>query len=314
MSLFHVYFDTNYLHDTPFGHPNFVRMLFRAQQGWAKLYLPMIALEERRTQLLDDFDQLVVAAASKVRELGKGELGMLLEGLPRAELIVPTRDEADRESVVALGKYLTAHKIEVLPHTAEHAEKAWQRYFSTQPPFNPREKRENRRKDLPDAWILEAVLANTAKPGRHCVITKDKRLAATLKEAGVEVWEDIDNLDAEIGLQNAVVPIRGAESTSAVTAVPLDQLRSKEFENLDRILLGVIETWKTPDKETLFSRLETLGVRRVVAEIEAKALELSGALTDTGSHWIPTNRETAKLASMDPIVQELLLKALDHGL
>lgn len=313
MDLFHIYLDTNYLHDTPFGHPNFVRMLRRVQQGFAKLYLPLIALEERRTQLLDEFDQHVAAAASKVNELKKGQLGMLLEGLPKPELIVPTREEADRESVIALGRYLAEHKIEVLPHTGEHAEKAWARYFSTQPPFNPREKRENRRKDLPDAWILEAVLANTNKPGRHCVVTKDKRLAGTLEQAGVEGWEDIEKLDAEIGVQNAVVPIRGAASAPSVPAVPLDQLRSKEFENLDRILLGVIETWKTPGKETLLSRLETLGIRRGVAEIEAKTLELSGALTDTGSHWIPTNRETAKLASLDPVVQDLLLKALDHG-
>lgn len=312
MDLFHVYFDTNYLHDTPFGHPNFVRMLRRAQQGVARLYLPQIALEERRTQLLDDFDQHIGAAVTRLNELSKGQLGMLLAGLPKVELIVPTREDADRQSVIALAKYLAEHKIEVLPHTGEHAEKAWQRYFGTKPPFNPRERRENRRKDLPDAWILEAVLANTDRPGRHCVVTKDKRLAATLTDSGVEVWDDLEKLDVEIDVKTAVVPIRAA-APAVQPAVPLDQLRSKEFVNLDRILLGVIETWMTPGKEALLSRLETLGIRRAVAEVEAKALEVSGALTDTGSHWVPTNRETAKLASLDPIVQELLLKALDHG-
>jgi hypothetical protein len=39
------------------------------------------------------------------------------------------------------------HKSDVLPHSAEHAEKVWKRYIGTQPPFNPKEKGENRRKD-----------------------------------------------------------------------------------------------------------------------------------------------------------------------
>lgn len=312
MDPFHVYFDTSLLHNTPFGHPHFARLLRRVQQGVARLYLPLIALEERRTQLLDEFDQHVAAAVSRLGELKRGQLAMILGALPKVELMVPTRDEADRQSIAILRKYLADHKIEVLPCTAEHGEKVWERYFGTKPPFNPKEKRENRRKDIPDAWILEAVLGNTDKPGRHCVLTKDNKLEATLKEAGVEVWNDIERLDAEIEAATAVVPIRRAVPT--MLAVPLDQLRSKEFDNLDRILLGMIEAWEAPDKETLYTRLAKLGIRRPVAENEAKTLELSGALNDTGTHLIPTNRETARLATKDPLVQELLLKALDDGL
>jgi len=308
----HVYFDTSLLHSTPFGHPHFVRLLHRVQQGVARLYVPLIALEERRTQLLDDFDQHVASAASKLNELKRGQLGMILGTLPKIELTVPTRDEADRESIIVIRRYLAEHKIDVLPYTAEHAEKVWERYFDIQPPFNPNEKRENRRKDIPDAWILEAVLGNLEKPGRHCVLTKDNRLQKTIEEAGAEVWNDFDALDAAIEAATAVVPLRPAAPT--VAAVPLHQLRSKEFEHVDRILLGMIETWGTPSKEKLFLQLETLGIRRAVAEAEAKILEVSGMLTDTGSHLIPTNRETALLASKDPLVQALMLRALDHGL
>ena len=64
----------------------------------------------------------------------------------------------------------------------------------------------------------------------------------------------------------------------------------------------------------LFSKLEELDVKRPIAEHEARTLVLSGILTDTGSHLIPTSRETARLAEKDPLVQALLLKALDHGL
>ena len=311
MDPFHVYFDTSVLHSTPFGHPHFVRLLHRVQQGVARLYVPLIALEERRTQLLEEIDQHVAAAASKLNELKRPQLSMILGGLPEVQLITPTREEVDRESIVVLKKYLEDHKIEVLPTTFEHGEKVWRRYFGTLPPFNPKEKRENRRRDIPDAWILEAVLGNLGKAGRHCVLTKDNRLQQTLEEAGAEVWNDIAALEAAIGDATTVVPIRPAVPTAA--AVSLDQLRSKEFEHLDRILLGLIESWGAPLKETLFSQLETLGIRRQVAEAEARILELSGMLNDTGSNLIPTNRETAILASKDPLVQALLLKALDHG-
>ncbi len=312
MDIFHIVFDTSLLRQTPFGHPNFVRLLRRVQQGVAKLYIPAIALEERRTQLLDDYDQVVEAATSKLGELKRGPLGMIVDGLFELDLRLPTRADVDRHSTVVLTKYLAENKIEVLPYTFEHADKVWGRYFGIQLPFNSKEKRENRRKDIPDAWILEAALDIKKKPGRHCVLIRDGKLEAALKDGGIEVWDGIEKLDAEIEAATAVVVIRPA--APAAPAVPLDQLRSKEFENLDRILLGMIEAWGTPDKETLLTKLAELGIRRDIAEHEARTLELSGALIDTGSHLIPTNRETARLAEKDPLVQNLLLKALDHGL
>ena len=312
MDIFHIVFDTSLLRQTPFGHPHFARILRRVQQGLAKVYIPLIALEDRRTQLVDDYEQVVAALTATAGELKRGQLGMILESLPELDLALPTREEVDRNSTIVLGKYLTANKIEVLPYTFEHATNVWTRYFGIMLPFKRTEKRVNRRKDIPDAWILEAALDIKKKPGRHCVLIRDGKLEAALKEAGIEVWNDIEKLDAEIDAATAVVPIRPA--ALPVAAVPLDQLRSKEFENVDRILLGMNEAWGTPDKGTLFSKLEDLGVRRAIAEHEAKTLELSGALTDTGSHLIPTNRDTARDAEKDPVVQALLLKALDHGL
>ena len=133
-------------------------------------------------------------------------------------------------------------------------------------------------------------------------------------EAGIEVWNEIDQLDAEIETATAIVPIvPTVQVAPSAPAVPLDQLRSKDFEKLDRVLLGMIEAWGVPDKETLFTRLAELGIRREIAEHEARTLELSGALIDTGTRLIPTNRETARLAEKDSLVQNLLLKALDYG-
>ena len=311
MEIFHIVFDTSLLRKTPFGHPDFARLLRRVQQGVAKLYVPVIALEERRTQLVDNYDRVVEAATSKLGELKSGQLGMILNGLFELELHLPPRVDVDRHSSVVLKKYLAENKIEVLPYTFEHAEKVWDRYFDKQPPFHSNEEREKRRKEIPDAWILEAALDIRKKPGRHCMLVRDGKLEDVLKESGFEVWDDISELDDEIEAKTAVVPIRPV--APAAPAVPLDELRSKEFEKLDRILLGMIEAWGVPDKETLFTKLAELGIKREFAEHEARTLELSGALTDTGSHLVPTNRATARVAEKDTLVQDLLLKALDHA-
>lgn len=311
MEIFHIVFDTSLLRKTPFGHPHFAQLLRRVQQGVAKLYIPVIALEERRTQLLDEYDQVVAEATSKLDALKRPQHRMILDGLFELELRAPSRVDVDRNSSAVLRKYLAENKIEVLPYTFEHAEKVWDRYFDKQPPFHSNEEREKRRKEIPDAWILEAALDIRKKPGRHCMLVRDGKLEAVLKESGFEIWDDMAALDDEIEVKTAVVPILPVAPTTH--SVPLDQLRSKEFENLDRILLGMIEAWGLPNKETLFTKLAELGIKREFAEHEARTLELSGALIDTGSHLIPTNRNTARVAEKDALVQDLLLKALDNG-
>ncbi|MDZ5455790.1 PIN domain-containing protein [Azohydromonas lata] len=311
MDIFHIVIDTNLMHERPFGHPDFKRLLRLSQLGLAKVYIPLIALEERRTQLVDKYEEIVAQLRSKAGELSKRELPMILEGLPQPVLDLPSREEVYRNSAEALAKFMTDHKIEVLNFTFEHATNAWDRYFKVLPPFNPNELREKRRKDIPDAWILEAAREVKKKPGRHCFLTKDKRAGETLRADGFEVWDDMERLDAAIEAAMSVVLLERPAPSKA--PVPLDQLRSKAFDNVDRILLGVIDTWDAPDKETLFTRLEALGIRREIAEHEAKTLELSGHLADTGSHLIATDRDTAREAANDPIVQALLLKALDEG-
>ncbi|WP_457447142.1 PIN domain-containing protein [Roseateles sp. P5_E4] len=309
MDTFHIIFDTSLLRQTPFGHPNFARLLRRVQQGVAKLYIPLIVLEERRTQLLDDYDEVMVAVRSKLGELKRGSLGMICDGIVNPDLRVPSRADLDRHSVEVLRAYLAANKIEVLPFTGEHGDRAWARYFNVSPPFNGEEKREKRRRDIPDSWILEAALDIKAKAGRHIVLVRDGKLEGALRDDGFEIWKDIELLDAAIEEATAVVPIRGRPL--AVAAVPLDQLRSKRFENLDRIVLGMIDAWETPVKDELFSRLEALGIPRDFAEHEAKTLQLSGMLQDIGNRYLPMNPETARLAAEDPLVQDLLVKSLD---
>lgn len=308
MDVFHVVFDTSLLRMTPFRQANFERLLRRVQQGVLKLYIPYIALEERRTQLLDEHVQHAEQLRSTLQKLQRSQMAMLIEGLPEPDLLLPNKDEVDRNSCLVLGKYLSDNKVEVLPITIDHANNAWERYFGVKLPFNGNQPRENRRKDIPDSWILEAALEVKAKPGRHCVLIKDGKLEAALAEAGFELWDDVEKLDAEIERVTAVVPLQ--MPSSHVVPIPLDQLRGPTFKNVDLIVLGMNEALGSPDKEKLFAELERVGVNRAIAEHEAKTLVLSGVLVEAGNHLIPANLALARQAVQEQVVQDLLLRAL----
>lgn len=308
MDVFHVVFDTSLLRRTPFGQAHFERLLRRAQQGFLKLYIPYIALEERRTQLVDEHWNYTEQVRSALNSLQRSQMAMLREGLPELDVSLPTREEVDRNSCIVLGKYLSDNKVEVLPITIDHANSAWERYFGVKLPFNAKELRENRRKDIPDSWILEAALEVKAKQGRHCVLIKDGKLEAALEEAGFELWDDVEMLDAEI--ERATSVILGRNAAAPAAPIPLGQLRGLAFENIDVIVLGMNEALGTPDKERLFAELERIGVDRAIAEHEAKTLVLAGVLVDAGNHLIPTNRDLARQAESEQVVQDLLLRAI----
>ena len=131
-------------------------------------------------------------------------------------------------------------------------------------------------------------------------------MQGALKNAGIEVWKDVGELDEEIEKATRVSPI-GA-TPKLTTAASIDQLRSAAFENVALIVLGINEALDAPVKETLFDKLEAVGVNRAFAEHEAVTLVLSGVLKDTGHHLIPTDKAQAALALEQPLVQDCLLR------
>ncbi len=308
MDFFHIVYDTCLLRATPFGSPAFERLCLRVQQGVAKIYIPYIALEERRTQLVDDYFDLMNAVHTSIGKMGRGQVNMILQGLDVPEAFVPTKAEVDSNSYTVLENYLSDKKIEVLKYTLEHAHGAWRRYFGVEAPFKASEERPNRRKDIPDSWILEAALEVKGRSGRHCVLTKDGKLEGALKDAGFEVWKDATALDEEIERATAVSPI-GVIAAPA-TSASIDQLRSHAFENVALIVLGINQALDAPDKKTLFDNLESMGVDRAIAEHEAVTLVLSGVLKDTGNHFIPTDKGQAELALNQALVQDYMLRLL----
>lgn len=323
MEIFHVIVDTSVLNQAQFGSGRFGKLLRRVRQGVVKLYIPEVVLEERRTQLLYDFNRYAEEARGALLKMSRSPLSMLLDGIPMpGPLDLPSRDDVDRNSRAVFLKYLADNKIDVLPFTPEHAVRALDRYMHGKPPFKPAEKREPERKHIPDCWIFEAALEIKARSGRHCVLVKDDRFQWALQDAGFEVFGEIDPLDQVIEAATAVVPIR-APGTAAVPAAgdaaaappiapqsALEKLRADAFKDLDVIVLGTNEALKNPDKEAFFATLESLDVDRAKAELMASTLVASGVLNEIGNRLIPTDVPLAQRMAAEPVVRALLLRMI----
>jgi len=273
--------------------------------GALKIYIPHIALEEQRTANLEKYAKVVEEIGERFARLQRGMLGMLVEGLPQPHLKLWEAVDVERNSRSTFQKFVQTNKIEVIKISMEHAANAWARYFEVNPPFDRNEKRENRRKDIPDSWILEAGIEIKPRKGRHCALVGDNKLADAFQREGFRVYREAGALLDDIEKATAVVPIRSAAVEGV--PVPLNQLRGPAFLDMDVIVLGLVEALDTPTKEELFSAVESAGLDRAVAEHEARTLVLSGRLEDTGSHLIPKSRALAQqAAATDAVIQVLL--------
>jgi len=307
MDFFHVVIDTSMLRQMHFQHPDFERLLLRSRKGLLKIYIPHIVLEEERTYLLAQLVNSVDSIHAIIRKVTEGLLAMLAQGLPRPTVDIWTKEELARNSKEIFEKIVAENKIEVLKISDVHTANAWKRYFDCAPPFNPNQPREIRRQDIPDSWILEAALDLKGKQGRLCALVADGKLMQALKDQGFEIYEDVESLIGAAEGANIALPIN---PPAPAEPVPLNQLRSRAFQDVDLIVLGVNEVLRSPTKDVLFDTLERCGIDRVVAEHEARTLVLSGVLKDTGHHLIPTNATQAAQAADSEAVQLVLLRGL----
>jgi hypothetical protein len=324
MDIFHVILDTSILRAAHFRSSRFEKLLRRSRLGVAKIYIPEVVLEERRTQLLKDYNSHADAARGALLKMTESPVSMLLEGIQMPGPIdLPSQEDVDGNSRAVFRRYLADNKVEILSFTGEHAARALEAYLHGRPPFKPAEKRETERKHIPDSWIYEAALEIKARSGRHCVLVRDTRFQSALMEAGFEVFDDVDALDEVIEEATAVITIRearpavlaeaSAENAAAASSEPLsalEKLRAEAFKNFDVIVLGMNEALMNPDKEVLFTTLDALGVARAKVEAMTATLMALGVLREVANRLLPTDVPMAKRMAEDPIVRTLLVRMI----
>lgn len=312
--------DTSYLRAVGARHPDFRKLLELAKRNDVKIFVPHIAWEEWRTQLLDDALQDVQRlrdAAEKLRRPWLG--GIAVDGLLPAGIVLPSDGEIGRRSVDAMERFATENGITVVPLGLDHAERAWGRYFRAEPPFNRAQKRENRRKDIPDSWICEAAVDLGKDHAGLIALSGDDNLCAALVAQGMKVLRTTQQaLDAIVagGLPAAVT----AEESTADSAEPVpdgDGLgktiaqAEAALQDLQRKVLGYVGYLGNLSKSQLFEMMAAKGYPADAVRNVAERLALSGLLEDTGNHYIPRDKEACALAA--PLVEAEIIEWLSKS-
>jgi hypothetical protein len=317
-----------YLHKfgTGFAHPDFMKLLHCSTvDGTLKIYIPHIVWEERRTQLLDE----AYSRRGKLREsfdaLNKEiSTNIILRGITPPTMSLWSESEIDNWSKEAMKSFATANKIEIVSLAPDHADRAWRRYFNVQPPFNRDEKRENRRKDIPDAWIIEAAIDLAKKHPDLLALTADGRLSDALKLNGIRVLNHpqmvLDEIERPriVEIFEDVMRVEDSVSVSiqekpSVTA-PENELElvlataREQFKDLELKILGFVGYLGTPTKDQLFVLLSKSGVPVETTKNVTERLVIAGILADTGNHYLSRNKVASEMAAnlVEPeIIQRL---------
>ena len=183
-------------------------------------------------------------------------------------------------------------------------------------PFNPNLARENRRKDIPDAWIYQSAIDVYQNHDEFLVLCRDDNLSTTLDGIGENVTvyrsasdvlerlasdEVVVNTSQEIPATDVIVP--NPEDSNKL----IDFLRDKRDENTDLEIwiLGLIKWFDPMSKEDLYKLLADKGFNNDIVENTAQHLVYSGIIKDTGNHYLPVNMSICTQAA-DLIIADIM--------
>jgi hypothetical protein len=311
-----------------FKDPDFRKLLhYCGVGGTLKIFIPHIVWEERRTQLLDEAYGSIRALQQSFNALSnKWEANIVLDGLRSPVLSICDGSEIDAWSREVMKCFAAEHKIEIVPFAPDHADRAWTRYFDTQPPFNRQDDRKNRRKDIPDAWILEAAIDTARKHPGLVALVSDTKLADALKQNGIGVFNEVKQVLDEIE-KPFVVEASEAVASQDVAAVSVQEKAQvtvignglehvlapvrNPFKDLEVKVLGYVAYLGTPTKEELFTLLSQSQVSAEIARNVAERLAFTGLIMDTGNHYLVQDKEVAQLALQS--VEAEIIKLLEEN-
>ena len=206
--------------------------------------------------------------------------------------------------------------------------RAWGRYFTVGPPYNPDQPRLQRRKDIPDAWILETAIDLARTHPALIAICADGRLSAALEAIPIAVFktaaEVLDLIESPI--PEPIPPAPAAETPkapetaaaeAASTLTPSEQLADLLDQAqlasrlLDIKIAGFVSYLSRPTKAQLIDLLKRSGLSDELISNGIERLVLSGVIRDTGNHYLPVDRKIGDLAA--GAVESDIIKLLGAG-
>ena len=284
--------DTSFLSGTDLGSADIQKLLRKSQIGEIKVCVPHIAWEERRTQWLEEANKRVNDLREAERRIRAPQRGNLVcQALKLPDIEIWSNEQLEDMSHAAMAEFAGEFKVHVLPIAADHAERAWGNYFKVGAPYNPSQDRQTRRRDIPDAWILEAARDLIKSGNKVSSLCRDGNLSSAMSTIGISVFSEVESL-----LLSFSGPTAKAGDQDQSPEVTLAAKRV-ELEKRDSIVLGFSAYLSGPSKEELFHELEKVGISEASARNSAERLCFLGMLTDTGNFYLPVNNEVVRSAA-----------------
>ena len=310
-----LFVDTSCLRACGVNHPDLRKLMLRSQNRSLRIVVSEIALDEWRTWLRDNDYKKVASLRTKFEELKEVATShpVFKRLAPLGQAIWEDAD-IDAASKAAMSEYVSENRIEVIPIAADHGERVWRRYFHVkiEPPFK---NRENRRNDIPDAWIFEAAQDLLLRGQRFAALCGDNTLSAALERIGVRVFRTAGDLVRELERLEAPPQAPALEpGTADMTLNPLPFALGRAldpFRVYEEKALGFVAYLGSPSKQELLDWLKQSGIPEAIAINAIDRLVLMKLLRDTGHHYLVADRTLAAPAAS--VVEGDVIRLLSGG-
>ena len=338
-----MYVDTSYLSHRPKEQEaDWNRLLLYAQECQenidkdpkVEIHISRIAIEEYRTQSRDNLLAAIEKAEMSLfqlrREWGGNPIGKLLSNPIKSD-IFPAMDKIESESQKIVEELLH-HGVVIAEPQSHHGSRVWKNYFAWKAPFDgatlsqrsDKNSRDKRRKDIPDAWILEAALDILSEPVKLLCLCKDGNLSKALKDKKQCVYTDAAEILAIIDLSasdsilsttdafsppdsltdNGLKMNERLEADSSGVAMAIKNIQDEE-KLLQMRILGYVNWFAPISKADLANLLQEKGHTVRIVNNVAERLALTGLIADTGNHYLPGNKAVCEQAA-NTVMSEIL--------
>ena len=305
-----VFIDTNFLLGVSFeSDSDWRKLLKHSKDGVVEIYMSKIVYEEWRTHQRDLIFEAVRKAKQALNAFDRGWHKCVITGgreKPKYILNFPELNDLDEMSKQAMDSFISEHLIKIFNCSSAHQDSVVEKYFQWDSPFydggNRAEKanREARRKHIPDAWIIEAVLALQSEGYDLLCLCQDDNLSDTLIKSNVQVFKEARQIIELI--EPAVAPsvdlpiaTHSDDQKNAAIDKILDELALSE-KSLKIKLIGY-SCWFEPIlKEELYEFMLRQGYSSGLIKNLADRLVLAGHLNDTGTHYTSIENELNRMA------------------
>ena len=321
-----IFWDTSAIREAGLHDPDCQKLLKYSKSTDVKLFVSHIAWQELRTQFLQSAWSDVLKLQRQFDAVQRRQpASLILQGLRSPVMELWDEPEIQTRSHEAMAEFALENRITVVPMSADHADRAWHRYFEANLPFN-REvtDREKRRKDIPDSWILEAAIDVKRDHAGLIAVCNDGNLAVALEKVlAIRVFrtvaELVEHLDEAVPSVKTVKsvktrdsayvqPTEGTVQADGPLAAVFTEAES-QFRTVATKVIGLVSYLGSPTKDQLYALLERSGIPLAVAKNVAEQLALATIIQDTGHHYIPGNKEAGAqaTAAVEPEIIRLVM-------